>query len=73
MSFGSLRAQNADLNSSLSTLEQSQEELEKKLEALQLQHQQDNTRLQTQLDEADSRSTALQREVCSYMSEKVRR
>lgn len=31
--------------------------------ALQLQHQQDSTTLQTQLDEADSRSKALQKEV----------
>uniref|UniRef100_A0A3P8SQV8 Sarcolemma associated protein b n=1 Tax=Amphiprion percula TaxID=161767 RepID=A0A3P8SQV8_AMPPE len=58
----SSRAQSAELNNSLRTLEQSQQELEKRLVALQLQHQQDSAKLQTQLDEADSCSKALQRE-----------
>lgn len=62
---GSSRAQNAELSNSLKALERSQQELEKRLAALQLQHQQDSTKLQTQLDEADSRSKTLQREVCS--------
>lgn len=62
---GSSRAQNAELSNSLKALERSQQELEKRLSALQLQHQQDSTKLQTQLDEADSRSKTLQREVCA--------
>lgn len=60
---GSSRAQNAELSNSLKALESSQQELEKRLVALQLQHQQDSTKLQTQLDEADNRSKTLQREV----------
>lgn len=63
--FDSSRAQNAELSNSLKALERSQQELEKRLASLQLQHQQDSTKLQTQLEEADSRSNALQREVCS--------
>lgn len=62
---GSSRAQNAELSSSLKALERSQQELEKRLVALQLQQQQDSTKLQIQLDEANSRSKALQREVWS--------
>lgn len=62
---GSSLSQNAELNSSIKALEISQQELEKRLEALQLQHQQDSAMLQTQLDEADSRSKTLQREVYS--------
>lgn len=65
----SSRAQNAELSNSLKALERSQQELEKRLAALQLQHQQDSTKLQSQLDEADSRSKALQKEVCSYLWE----
>lgn len=60
---GSLRAQNTELKNSLGSLEQTWQEMEKSQVALQLQHQQDSTTLQTQLDEADSRSKALQREV----------
>lgn len=62
---GSSHSQNAELNNGIKALEISQQELEKRLAALQLQHQQDSTRLQTQLDEADSRSKTLQREVYS--------
>ena len=62
---GSSHAQNAELSDSLKTLERSQQELEKRLAALQLQHQQDSTKLQIQLEEADSQSKALQREVHS--------
>lgn len=62
---GSSRSQNAELNNGIKALEISQQELEKRLAALQLQHQQDSTKLQTQLDEADSRSKTLQREVYS--------
>lgn len=47
----------------MKALESTQEELEKRLAAVQLQHQQENTKLQTQLDEADSHSKALEREV----------
>lgn len=61
--FDSLRSQNAELGGSVKALESSQEELEKRLAAVQLQHQQDNAKLQTQLDEADSHSKALEREV----------
>ncbi len=61
----SSRAQNAELSNSIKALERSQQELEKRLAAVQLQHQQDSNKLQTQLDEADSRSKTLQREVCS--------
>uniref|UniRef100_A0A3P9PNA9 Sarcolemma associated protein b n=1 Tax=Poecilia reticulata TaxID=8081 RepID=A0A3P9PNA9_POERE len=57
-----LRGQNTDLNSKLKVLEESQQELERNLVAAQLQHQQDNSKLQTQLDEAESRSKALQKE-----------
>uniref|UniRef100_UPI003AADAD9A sarcolemma associated protein b isoform X3 n=1 Tax=Centroberyx gerrardi TaxID=166262 RepID=UPI003AADAD9A len=60
--FASSRAQNDELSNSLKALERSQEELEKRLGALKLQHQQDSTKLQTQLDEADSRTKDLQRE-----------
>ncbi|KAF0036150.1 hypothetical protein F2P81_011462 [Scophthalmus maximus] len=56
------RAQNAELTNSQKALERSQQELEKRLAALQLQHQQDSTKWQSQVDEADSRSSALQRE-----------
>lgn len=61
---GSSRTQNTELSNSLRGLERSQQELEKSLVALQLQHQQDSTILQSQLDEADNRSKGLQREVC---------
>lgn len=61
----SSRAQNAELSNSLKALERSQQELEKRLVAMQLQHQEDSTKLQTQLEEADSHSKTLQREVCS--------
>lgn len=61
----SSRAQNAELSNSLKALERSQQELEKRLVAMQLQHQEDSTKLQTQLEEADSRSKTLQREVRS--------
>lgn len=47
----------------MKALKSSQEELEKRLAAVQLQHQQDNGKLQTQLDEADGHSKALEREV----------
>uniref|UniRef100_A0A3B5LR93 Sarcolemma associated protein b n=1 Tax=Xiphophorus couchianus TaxID=32473 RepID=A0A3B5LR93_9TELE len=56
---------NTDLNGKLKVLEESQQELEKNLVAVQLQHQQDNSKLQTQLDEAERRSKALQKEVHS--------
>lgn len=59
----SLRSQNGELSNSVKALEISQKELEKRLAALQLQHQQDNTKLQTQLDEADNHSKTLEREV----------
>lgn len=59
----SLRSQNAELSGSVKALESSQEELQKRLAAVQLQHQQENAKLQTQLDEADSHSKALEREV----------
>lgn len=65
---GSLRAQNAELGSSVKALERSQQELEERLSAVQLQHQQDSTKLQTQLEEADDRSKTLQREVCVLTS-----
>lgn len=39
--------------------------MEKRIAALQLEHHEDSTKLQTQLDEADSRSKTLQREVYS--------
>ncbi|KAM8830052.1 sarcolemma associated protein b isoform 3-T5 [Synchiropus picturatus] len=58
----SSRTQNTELSDSLKALERSQQELEKKIVALQLQHQQDSTKLQTQLDEADMRSKVLHRE-----------
>uniref|UniRef100_A0A8C2X7Y2 Sarcolemma associated protein b n=1 Tax=Cyclopterus lumpus TaxID=8103 RepID=A0A8C2X7Y2_CYCLU len=45
----SSRAQNAELSDSLKALERSQQELEKRLAALQLQHQQDSSKLQTQI------------------------
>lgn len=61
--FHSLRSQNAELSGSVKALKSSQEELEKRLAAVQLQHQQENAKLQTQLDEADSHSKALEREV----------
>lgn len=61
--FDSLRSQNAELSGSVKALESSQEELGKRLAAVQLQHQQENAKLQTQLDEADSHSKALEREV----------
>lgn len=61
--FDSLRSQNAELSGSVKALESSQEELKKRLAAVQLQHQQENAKLQTQLDEADSHSRALKREV----------
>lgn len=58
-----MRAQNTELKNSLGSLEQTWQEMEKSQIALQLQHQQDSTTLKTQLDEADSRSKALQKEV----------
>lgn len=61
----SSRSQNTELSNSVKSLEISQQELEKRLAALQLQYQQDSAALQTQLDEADSRSKTLQREVSS--------
>lgn len=60
-----MRGENTDLNGKLKVLEESQQELEKNLVAVQLQHQQDNSKLQTQLDEAERRSKALQKEVHS--------
>lgn len=59
----SLRSQNAELSGSVKALKCSQEELEKRLAAVQLQHQQENDKLQTQLEETDSRSKVLEREV----------
>lgn len=53
------------MSESAKALEISQQELEKRLEALQLQHQQDSTNMQAQLDDADSHSKTLQREVDS--------
>lgn len=64
--FGSLRSQNAELSGGVKALESSREELEKRLAAVQLQQQQDSAKLQTQLDEADSRSRALEREVIGF-------
>ncbi|XP_058500072.1 sarcolemma associated protein b isoform X2 [Solea solea] len=58
----SSRAQNAEQSRSLKGLERSQQELEKRLADLQLQQQHDNTEWQTKLEEAESRSEALQRE-----------
>ncbi|XP_068184930.1 sarcolemma associated protein b isoform X2 [Antennarius striatus] len=60
--FVSSCAQNIELSNSVKALERSQQELEKRMAALQLQNQQDSTKLQTQLDEADSRSETMQKE-----------
>ncbi|XP_041702701.1 sarcolemmal membrane-associated protein [Coregonus clupeaformis] len=55
-------AQSAELSSSLKALEHHQGEMEKRLGALQEQHLQDNTKLQSQLDQSDGRTKDLQRE-----------
>lgn len=47
----------------MKALKSSQEELEKRLADVQLQHQQESAKLQTQLAEADSNSKVLEREV----------
>lgn len=67
------------MSGNVKALEVSQQELEKRLEALQLQQQQDSTNMQAQLDDADSRSKILQREVrsgirrlCETLSSDVR-
>lgn len=59
----SLISQNAELSSSLKSLESSQQELEKTLVTLQNQYQQDKVNWQSQQREADGHCQALQKEV----------
>ncbi|KAK0155099.1 Sarcolemmal membrane-associated protein [Merluccius polli] len=56
------QAQNAELSDSLKSLERSQEDLGQQLGDLQLRHQQDSTKLQTQLEEAQGLTKDLQKE-----------
>ena len=62
LSFSS-QGQNAVLSESLKSLERSQEDLGQRLGDLQLQHQQDNAKLQGQLGEARGLTKDLQKEV----------
>ena len=61
-SFSS-QGQNVVLSESLKSLERSQEDLGQRLGDLQLQHQQDNAKLQGQLGEARGLTQDLQKEV----------
>ncbi|XP_066554331.1 sarcolemma associated protein a isoform X1 [Amia ocellicauda] len=58
----SSREHSAMLSNNLSALEKTQEDLQSKIGAMTVQHQQDAGTLKTQLAEADSRTMSLQRE-----------
>ncbi|KAK7884159.1 hypothetical protein WMY93_027282 [Mugilogobius chulae] len=67
--LASSRAKNTELTNSLKNLEKSQQNLEEKLSSSELHYQDECVKLQTQLDEANSRSDTLQKECDSALVE----